>query len=230
MWFPLNCRVCNVIWEGIQRGTETKQIILQLCVVSWWVIARKIITGGKFYVHSHQDHLWSNYILTVFLYKIKSTQSLSTCLSIFWSSCYMIEIARIKIEAEERNNWSAHKGCTLQPIFISPQFVRHWVWFESEKKKQQKEKNRLLEASLGRNQLRQRFRSWEPASLEPRSNSCRAATSREFNSCPYSVSHFSHNKGRNRSSRGLVSSSKIKTLPRNRSSLCFADFDTRGRI
>ena len=102
------------------------------------------------------------------------------------------------------------------------------VW--EREKKQQKEKNRLLEASLGRNQLRQRFRSWEPASLEPRPNSCRAATSREFNSCPYSVSHFSHNKGRNRSSRGLVSSSKIKTLPRNRSSLCFADFDTRGRI
>ena len=100
--------------------------------------SQKIKTGGKFYVHSHQDHLWSNYILTVFLYKIKSTQSLSTCLSIFWSSCYMIE--RIKIEAEERNNWSAHKGCTLQPIFISPQFVRHWVWFESEKKKNNKKR------------------------------------------------------------------------------------------
>ena len=49
--------------------------------------------------------------------------------------------------------------------------------------------------------------------------------------CPYSVSHFCHNKGRNRSSAGLVSSSKFKTLPRNRlrsSEYFAADFCTRG--
>ena len=49
--------------------------------------------------------------------------------------------------------------------------------------------------------------------------------------CPYSVSHFCHNKGRNRSSAGLVSSSKFKTVPRNRlrsSEYFAADFCTRG--
>ena len=125
---------------------------------------------------------------------------------------------RTKIEAEGKK-WSAHKGRTLFATHNLSVFEICIRFDLRAGKKLRKENNRYVEGKT----------SWDEGSgVENRLHQLPCSFPRT--PCPYSVSHFSHNKGGNRSPGGLVSSSKIKSLPRNRllASSYFADFDTRG--
>ena len=78
--------------------------------------SQKIKTGGKFYVHSHQDHLWSNYILTVVLYKIKSNQSLTLYVPI-----HLLELMLYDWNSKDKNWGRGEKQliCTQRMYFAT---------------------------------------------------------------------------------------------------------------
>lgn len=218
---PLDCRVCNVIWEAF--GEAWKHSKLFCNVVKLCHCARKnhVSEESSMFQFSQTS---GSLLIKEYLFTSIFVQN-QVCLAFACLPTHLLELM-IHYKMDKDENWGGRKKTDLhtkdvlclQPItYQSLRSVLDLIWELG--KEQWKENNRYVEGKT----------SWDEGSgVENRLHQLPCSFPRT--PCPYSVSHFSHNKGGNRSPGGLVSSSKIKSLPRNRllASSYFADFDTRG--